>query len=350
MRWVILGLVAVWTVLTAFGYLVVIPEQAQDRGLIEAYFRVGTESESAEVRELMTSFAASRGMRPEELGDIPRLPEDERIAHEEAFRTFLAERGLPPLSDAPVLIWSTDDNPARKTQCQLFRDWHLMTYGEPVDIQTDPSNRDITKAIVQCVAGRGPDLIESYGPEQLRQFVQSGVALDVTERANEEGFGLSSIFEAARPSSGVVGPDGTWAQFAFPCNVGYTVLFFHRDLFEDAGVAFPRGPWSIEEASERARALIDHAEANGTRRFGIMNLGAWDMGVHAGGRFFDASGVVSYYNAPETVDGLTTFHRMIYVDDVAPTPAEAASVAASGGASMQSSAEAASASSLFAAK
>ena len=358
MRWVILGLVGVWSVLAVFAYTVVLPDGQRDEDLIAAYFAVADDPghpDTADVIGALREAMRAAGLEEPE-GGLPALASlagAERAAarpYFDAFREAWDASGRPPLTSAPTLVWSTDDNPARRVQCALFRSWHLREYGEPLDIITDPSNRDITKAIVQCVAGRGPDLIESYGPEQLRQFVQSGVALDVTERAEAEGFGIGLVFEAARPSVGVRNPDGTWRQYAFPCNVGYTVLFYHRDLFEEAGVEPPRGPWSIEDATRRARALIDHAESNGTRRFGIMNLGAWDMGVHAGGRYFNESGTASFYNSPETVRGLTAYRDMMYRDNVAPTPAEAASVAAAGGATMNAGQEAASASSLFAAK
>jgi ABC-type glycerol-3-phosphate transport system substrate-binding protein len=363
MRWFIAGLVALWCVLSAVAYLVILPEEGEGEAMLRAFTAVASDVESgsaqgdaaerlrpvyASVREAIADeFGAAA---PPDLHSIWALPDEQRAPLVAILRDEFREAfGFGP-GDAPTLIWSTDDNPARQVQCQLFREWHLRTYGEPVDIRTDPSNRDITKAIVQCVAGRGPDLIESYGPEQLRQFVEAGVALDVTDEAREQGFALDSVFDAAKPSMAVRSPAGVWAQYAFPCNVGYTVLFFHRDLFEEAGVPMPRGPWSIEEATDSARALIDYAQANDTRRFGIMNLGAWDMGVAAGGRFFNTSATASFYNTPETVAGLSAYHDMIYRDDVSPTPAEAASVAATGGANMNAGAEAASASSLFAAK
>ncbi len=361
MRWLIAGLVLVWGVFTAFAYLVVLPEEQAGEELMRAYTSVAEAIEADAtvagpgVEAKVAAFVAAwreraGGALPDDLETLWSMEADTRRPLLVAFREAFQEIYGFGIEDAPTLVWSTDDNPARQVQCQLFREWHLLNYGTPADIVTDPSNRDITKAIVQCVAGKGPDLIESYGPEQLRQFVESGVALDVTEAAQEDGFGLDMAFEAAKPSMATRGPDGEWRQYAFPCNVGYTVLFYHQDLFEAAEVAKPRGPWSVEEATATARRLIDHAEREGTRRFGIMNLGAWDMGVHAGGRFFNESATASLYNTPETVRGLTAYHDMIYRDDVAPTPAEAASVAAAGGATMNAGAEAASASSLFAAK
>jgi ABC-type glycerol-3-phosphate transport system substrate-binding protein len=358
MRWVILVLVLVWTVLTVVGYTVVLPADAQDIDVIASYFDVDGEADP-ELQAFLDGyrqFAQERSgtVLPGDLSAIFALPVVDRDRLLALFREYHQTNrpeGTPALDAVPTLVWSTDDNPARRTQAALFRAWYLRTYNEPINIVTDPANRDITKVVIQCVAGKGPDIIESYGPSQLQQMVDAGVALDVTESAQANGFGIDRAFEAAWPSMAVEQPDGSWRQYAFPCNVGYTVLFYHQDLFEQAGVQPPSGPWSIDEATRKAKTLIENARDRGIeRRVGIMNLGAWDMALAAGGRFLNEDGTASVYNSPETIAGLTAFQNMMYVDRVSPTPAEAASMATAGGANMNTTAETASASSLFADK
>jgi len=333
MRWVILVLVFVWAVLSVVAYTVVLPSEAEDGAVIAAYFEVDGEAPER-VQAFLDGFRAHAGAEegielPAELNEVFALPTAERDRILQLFREYHSEarpEGTPVLSAVPRLVWSTDDNPARRTQAALFRAWYLKTYGEPIDIVTDPANRDITKVVIQCVAGKGPDIIESYGPSQLQQMVDAGVALDVTASAQAEGFGIERAFEAAWPSMAVEQEDGSWHQYAFPCNVGYTVLFYHRDLFEQAGVEAPSGPWSIAEATEKANARSRGIE----RRVGLMNLGAWDMALAAGGRFLNEDGTASVYNSPQTIAGLTAFQNMMYVDRVSPTPAEAASMATAG--------------------
>lgn len=358
MRWVILALVSVWTVLTVVGYTVVLPSEAEDIDIIASYFEVDGEA-APELQAFLDGFRAFARDRtgddvPSDLDAILTLPATQRDRLIALFREYHASnrpKGTPSLEAVPTLVWSTDDNPARRTQAALFRAWYLRTYNQPIHIVTDPANRDITKVVIQCVAGKGPDIIESYGPSQLQQMVEAGVALDVTEAAQRDGFGIERAFQAAWPSMAVEQRGGEWRQYAFPCNVGYTVLFYHRDLFEQAGVQPPSGPWSIEQATEKAKALIENARDRGIeRRVGIMNLGAWDMALAAGGRFLNEEGTASVYNSPETIAGLTAFQNMMYVDRVSPTPAEAASMATAGGANMNTTAETASASSLFADK
>ncbi|MEM8834892.1 MAG: extracellular solute-binding protein [Planctomycetota bacterium] len=346
MRWIILGMLAFWGALTAFAYLVVAPDTSAREDLVRAYADVADRGGVTNIPGI-EQLPQIIGVEPGELlATFDTMNGTDRAAAVERFSSSI---GPGVLESIPTLVWSTDDNPARDAQCHLFRVWHLETYGEPIDIVTDPSNRDITKTVVQCVAGAGPDLIESYGPEQLQQLVAAGVAKDVTEAANARNFGVDRVFPTAVPSM-AIDRSGQVRQYAFPCNIGYTVLFYHRDLFQEAGLPEPTGPWSVAEMLEAARVLSQNPDSPGRRRVGIMNLGAWDMALAAGASFFNEDGTASLYNSPEAIEAFRAFQDMMYVERVMPTPAEAASMAASGGANMNMGAEAASASALFASK
>ncbi|MCA9312317.1 MAG: extracellular solute-binding protein, partial [Phycisphaerales bacterium] len=333
--------------MTAFAYTVVLPDDQRDEDVILAYFAAADQQPHDNVRTLFDAFApawteATGRPAPTRWSDL--LDDaDLRAEAVETFRAFAASSDLVDLTSIPVLVWSTDDNPARKIQCQLFRTWHLRTYGEPVDILPDPANRQITKTIVQSLANAGPDLIESYGPAQVRQFVASGMALDVSEFAAERGFGLDRVFPVAHDSMAVDG-----RQYAFPCNLGYTVMFYHRDMFREAGIPEPTEPWTYDDLVANSRRIIDHyRETHNQRRFGVMGLDAWGMPLVEGTRFYNPEATASFYNTPETVRILKRFQDLMYVDQVMPTRAEAASAASSGGATMNADAESASASSLF---
>lgn len=356
MRWLIVVLLAVWGVLTAVGYFVVLPDSTRDQEIIRAYWQVGSEGSNPEVVKVVEGYLAANptvaGKAHPPLTALLAMNADEQGAYFEAFRVYCASIGKPT-SAVPALVWSTDDNPARRVQCQLFRVWHLRTFGEPIDIIPDPTNRDITKTIVQCVAGAGPDVIEAYGPAELGQMVSAGVALDVTEDAATHGFGVVRVFPAAVSSIAVGGGGGKSTdagvrQYAFPCNVGYTVLFYHKDLFRQAGVTVPARAWTMEELIAASRKLMA-ADPTG-RRVGIMGLGAWNMAQWGGNGFFNADKTASTYNNAKTIAAFKAYQDLMYVDKVMPTPAEAASMASSGGANMNAGAESAGASALFAAK
>jgi ABC-type glycerol-3-phosphate transport system substrate-binding protein len=345
MRWIIVGLVGLLIALTFYGQLVIVPEQNVDRGMIRAFWQMTDHPKVAPlIADYREHYRATYGegwpdvtplLAAREALDTATGDERDRLRglvadleiEEERFRSWYNATQPQRLDEIPRLVWATDANPARAQQCQLFREWHLENYGEPIDIVTDPASRGktlTTKVIIQCIAGAGPDIIESYGPAQLLQFVQSGIALDITDVARERGFGLDRIFPAVHSS---LAYDGR--QYGFTCNVGYVVLLYHRDLFREASVPEPTEPWTIDEFIEVCRQLSDFS--SGRRRYGVLGLHPWPMSLAYGGEFYAHDGAVSYYNSPETVQAFRDFQDMIYTHKIMPSPAESASMAAQGG-------------------
>ena len=82
MRWVILALVSVWTVLTVVGYTVVLPSEAEDIDIIASYFEVDGEADP-ELQAFLDGFRAFARDRtgddvPSDLDAILTLPATQR--------------------------------------------------------------------------------------------------------------------------------------------------------------------------------------------------------------------------------------------------------------------------------
>jgi ABC-type glycerol-3-phosphate transport system substrate-binding protein len=161
-------------------------------------------------------------------------------------------------------------------------------------------------------------------------LVRAGIALDITDYAEEHGFGVETVFDAARSSIAVPNDRGELRQYAYPCNVGYTVLMYHRDLLANAGVAVPTGGWTIDEmrrAGERVLA-VEHDLARPL--FAVMNLDPFNTALGAGGRLFNSEAATHcVFNSPATVAGLGAYRDLMYEHGAMPRPAEAASMSAS---------------------
>ncbi len=350
MKAIIVGLTAFWTLLSVAAHFWILPADGRDDDLLIALSEAAAEAADGPCNPALGRLLESwpSALVPLSGGAIDEMAIDDRRRYLDRVEAWWAgATGSRPEAVA-TLSWSTDDNPARRAQTHMFRVWHLLNHGELIDLVTDPSNRDITKTIVQCIAGAGPDIIEASGPSELAQFVDAGVALDVTDRARDRGFGLEAIFPVVETSVARHG-----RQFAFPCNLHYIVLFYHRDVFEQLGLPDPGSysqGWTIDQAVEAGLAVQEAARAEGTRRFGMMGLNVKLLLSGAGVRYFDDSGTDSIFDSPQTVAVLQQYVDLMRLHRVMPTPGEAASMASSGGAVMHADVQTANASSLFGAK
>ncbi len=73
-----------------------------------------------------------------------------------------------------MLTWVTDDNPARREQMALFREFCVAKGRPDIDIKLDPTNAGMDKVVVQSVGGVGPDLFDMYERGQLVSYHDAG--------------------------------------------------------------------------------------------------------------------------------------------------------------------------------
>lgn len=330
MKHLLAAIAVLLTLATLYGSRAVLSQPPHSRTLISD---IWNNADLPPVAAMEADFAEWLRKSPRDIptrfADLAALAEDDptRREAEAVFAEFYAQTRQRPLEAIPLLVWSTDDNPARQTQMRLFRRWHLREYGEPIAIMTDPSNRETTKMVIQSLGGAGADIIESYGPRQLTSLVESGIAWDLTEIAESRGFTADRCFEAARSSFVHKG-----RQYGFPANVGYEVVLYHKDLFAEAGIEAPRGGVSMERLVEMAAALtVESPTIPGGKRFGIVGVHPWKMTLSNGARFFSEDGSECIFNSPEAVEGMQAVHDLMYRYRVMPTPAETASMAAAAG-------------------
>ncbi len=63
-------------------------------------------------------------------------------------------------SSAPVLYWTTDNNPVRAIQIEQFQEWLVQHDYPEMVLRLDTSNADLSKKLIQGVSGVASDLID----------------------------------------------------------------------------------------------------------------------------------------------------------------------------------------------
>lgn len=232
-------------------------------------------------------------------------------------------------SDAPLLWWTSDPNPARGPQIAAFERWTAEKgYGE-VDLELDSKNTGTMKVIIQSASGVGSEIIDVYGGGQLRQLVAAGVLADVTDLAREFGFGLDKTYAAAREEL-FVGD----RQYAFPCNVSAWPLTINRAVLEREGLPLPKYDWTWEEFLDWA-LRVRKVEPDGTvKRFALWPLSLsriWQFWATNGGTIFNETMTRCVADSPENLEATRFYYDLMFVHKVMPTPVEVAARASQGG-------------------
>jgi multiple sugar transport system substrate-binding protein len=141
-------------------------------------------------------------------------------------------------------------NPAKEEQADLFEKW-MEDNGYPLVEMRIEGPKEVKKNIVQGVAGVAGDIFDCY-PGELVTFQSIGLLEDVTDVAQEMGFGLSKTY--AEISSELM-VDGR--QYGFPRSVNAMVCWANVEAFERVGLSVPPVQWTFDEFEEIGKSYVE---------------------------------------------------------------------------------------------
>ncbi|SHE39142.1 multiple sugar transport system substrate-binding protein [Atopostipes suicloacalis DSM 15692] len=160
-----------------------------------------------------------------------------------------------------------------------------------------------TKALAAVASGNDiPDIIVQ-DINTVRQRADANQATNLQEYLDQEDENLEGLFYPQLWDT-VVHED---EAYGLPFNTDTHVLFYNKDLFEEAGLDPDTPPKTWDELEEMARQL-DVQEGDSFEQFGfypLWNLGldVWTINADEGTSWFDDNGDVKI-NTPEKVSAL----------------------------------------------
>jgi multiple sugar transport system substrate-binding protein len=171
--------------------------------------------------------------------------------------------------------------------------------------------------------GAAPDVFAMDGPlgpdYQIRE-----VLLDLSPYIEADGYDLGQLDDNAvkdfTTKDGVV--------FGLPRDLNVIALFYNRDMFDAAGVAYPDDTWTWDKLVEVGKQLTIDTDGDGTiDQWGIYTEttdmeNAWSSFVwQAGGDILTEDGTRSALDRPESAAGIQFLQDLIWKEKVVPDPA-----------------------------
>ena len=234
-------------------------------------------------------------------------------------------------SDVPLLYWTSDPNPARGPQIAAFEQWMRQKSAkdaayQPVRLALDSNNLGTMKVIIQSASGAGSEIVDFANGGQLRQYVAAGVLSDVTQLAEEYGFGLDKTYAAVREEICVDG-----RQYGFPCNVSAFPLTINRALLEREGLPLPKFDWTWAEFLQWCLAVQKVDENGRVTRFAVWLMDPRCLWITNGGTTFNETMTRCVIDSPQVHEALTFWYDLMLKYRVMPTALDIETKAAQGG-------------------
>lgn len=130
---------------------------------------------------------------------------------------------------ATVLVWASDDNPARAAQIEAFN-----RSNPDLKLVLDYHNLGLQNVARHSSEGSGPDIIDVSG-HFLQAYAEAGVLMDVTDIAGKMGFSVEQQgWPQAAEAAICFG-----RQYGYYCNVGVPILIYNKNVFDYFKVPYP---------------------------------------------------------------------------------------------------------------
>lgn len=184
----------------------------------------------------------------------------------------------------------------------------------------------LSKVIIQCSTGVGPDLFDAEGLQQLQSYVEAGLASDITEDAKAGGFSLENMWPGMEK---VLFYNGK--QYAYPATTGTNILLYNKNVFDQFGVPYPKSGMTWEECFDLAARVTDTHKDRGHVVYGLFNVNWSDFFTSMHGEYFSADGTRILLNS-DTLKKAFQLHRELrFKRGITPTDLIAKNLSASGG-------------------
>jgi ABC-type glycerol-3-phosphate transport system substrate-binding protein len=225
-----------------------------------------------------------------------------------------------------ILTWTTDDNPMRRDQIAPFE----ARYPQYI-VDLDPSNAKPEKIIIQSIGGVGPDIFDCYDPFELAAYTKAGIAWDITDELKKRGIDINGTWPAVHADCV---HDGR--VYGFPTNAAVNGIWFHKEMFDEAGIAYPTGRMTWEEMIPIAQKLTQH-DANGNiTRFGLLIdwkvcKDYWNFIKQWNGHMYSADGTRCTLDSPECIAAIQFMYDLVYKYHVSANLTQEDTMATAGG-------------------
>lgn len=170
----------------------------------------------------------------------------------------------------------------------------------------------------QMAGGTAPDVMFL---NNIPSYAARGVLLPLDDLIKETGFDTKPYYEE---NLKIFSLDGK--IYGFPRDNDTTVLYYNKDLFDEAGIAYPDSSWTWDEFLVACQALTKVDNRNRVTQYGVaLESNKYAMFVHQnGGQVFDDPLEPTRFlmNEPLAVEALQFMADLINKYKVAPSFAQ----------------------------
>lgn len=218
-------------------------------------------------------------------------------------------------------IWGSDlDVQVYQKRLDLFTAQNPNIKVELVYIPSDYSQ----KVQTMIVGGTAPDIIQLS--EDVHSYSSKGQIISLNDFIAKDGIDLKARYGETGGLTTAYSLDGN--LYAMPDRGGALTLYYNKDMFDAAGIAYPTKDWTWVEFLDAAQKLTIR-DGDKVTQYGFAAGGWWPWWMSFiymnGGAVLDENGQ-PVVNSPEAVEAIQFYNDLVYKHKVAPSPEDYANL------------------------
>ncbi len=172
---------------------------------------------------------------------------------------LLATLASAAMADTTLTVagWDITTTPYYTAIKEGYEATHPGVTIEYVDVASQDYN---TKTSTMLSGGDTTDVFFVKELSDMQNWVNGGFLAPMDEKIASDGVDLTKY--AGMDKCYVAIADGK--QYALPFRADYWVMFYNKDLFDKAGVAYPTNDWTWDQYADIAREVAEKTGAYGT--------------------------------------------------------------------------------------
>lgn len=187
-----------------------------------------------------------------------------------------------------------------------------------IETQHAPWSSYFDRIQTQMAGGTAPDVMFL---NNIPSYAARGALMPLNELVERNGFDTSPYYDELLRIFSYEGE-----LYGFPRDNDTTILYYNKDMFDEAGVAYPDGTWSWKEFLEAAQKLTKRDERGRVTQYGVvLESNKYYNFIHQnGGDMFDDPLNPTKYigDSPETIEAMQFMADLINKYEVAPSFAQ----------------------------
>ena len=210
-----------------------------------------------------------------------------------------------------TITWAMWGSPAEVETHQAVADAFMESHPDiNIEIMAEPWNDYFTKIQTLWASGDSAAIPDVLFLWPTPRYAADGVLENLDSYIEAAGYDLDDYWPALLESAMYDG-----SVYGFPRDIGLEVLYYNKDIFDEAGVAYPDDTWTWDDFLAAAEALTVVEASGRVERYALgMEGGKWQLWVgQNGGSILDDMRNPSKctLDEPAAIEGLQFFADMM---------------------------------------